>query len=72
MPIQRLLRDTQLEPARVEALNCAFKQALRSLGLVDRNDPLCDLVAKEVINFGAHGIHDPKEIAKAVVDRYSQ
>jgi hypothetical protein len=72
MPIQRLLKNSQLEPDRVKALNCAFTLALRSLGLVDRNDPICDLVAQEVIDIGAHGMRDPQEIAKAVVDRYSK
>ena len=72
MPINRLLKDSHLEPERVEALNRAFNLALQSLGLVDRNDPVCDLVAREIIKYGTDEIRDPREIAKAVVDRYGQ
>jgi hypothetical protein len=70
MPIQRLLKDSQIEPERVEALKRAFSLALSSLGLVDRNDPVCDIVAREIIRYGTDGTRDPREVAKAVVERY--
>ena len=71
MPINRLLKDSKLEPERVQALTRAFNLALQSLGLVDRNDPICDLVAREIIKYGTDEIRDPQQIAKAVVKRYS-
>jgi hypothetical protein len=39
------------------------------LGVVDRNDPLCDMVARMVIEVSATGISEPQEIAEMAVAR---
>lgn len=72
MPIQRLLKNTRLRPEQIEDLDRAFALALRALGLVDRNDPVCDLVARELISIGINGTREPKEIARVVVERYRE
>ena len=69
MPIKRLLAGYQLEPEEVEILIAAFNRALRSLGVVDRNDPLTELIAREVIEIGATGVRDPVEICKIAIRR---
>jgi hypothetical protein len=64
MPINRLLKRGQvLKPEEVERLNKAYSYALHSLSVVDRNDPLTELVAKKVIEVGATGVSDPLEIS---------
>ena len=63
----RLLTNSDLGPDEIENLNLAFRQALRSLHLVERNDPLTEVVAKKVIEIGATGIRDAAEIAKIAV-----
>lgn len=68
MPINRLLKDSKLKSDEVDRLNRAFEQALRSLHLVDRNDPLTDLVARKIIEISAAGVSDPAEIAKRAVE----
>ena len=50
MPINRLLANSKLEPEDVERLNCALLHALRSLSLVDRSDPLTEMIAKKIID----------------------
>jgi hypothetical protein len=45
MPINRLLKEGNFTPAEVERLNRAFALALTVLRLVDRNDPICEIVA---------------------------
>jgi hypothetical protein len=67
MPINRLLRDSKRDPKEIELLNQAFDQALRGLGLVDRNDPVCDIVARKIIEIADSGVHDPQKIAEATV-----
>ena len=52
MPINRILKDKRA-PEEIELLNKAFNHALNLLGVVDRNDPLCDIVARKVIEVGA-------------------
>ena len=55
MPIKRLLAGSELGPEEVEILTAAFNRALRSLGVVDRNDPLTELIARKIIEIGATG-----------------
>jgi hypothetical protein len=54
MPISRLLDETNLTPERRHVLQLAFDNTLRKLDLVDRNDPICDIVARKVIELGAN------------------
>jgi hypothetical protein len=68
MPINRLLKDRRA-PEEIELLNKAFNQALYLLGVVDRNDPFCDMVARKVIEVRATGISGPQEIAEIAVRR---
>ena len=70
MPINRLLRDGKIKPEEVERLNRAFTFTLRSLSLVDRNDPLCDMVARRVIEIDAAGTHDPRQIATRAMSEF--
>jgi hypothetical protein len=70
MTIRRLLQDNkQARPQDVERLNRAYRNTLRSLHLVDRNDPIAEIVAKTVIGIGATGVRDPSEISKIAVKR---
>ena len=69
MPIKRLFAGNQLGAEEVEILTAAFNRALRLLGLVDRNDPLTELIAREVIEIGATGVRDSVEICKIAIRR---
>jgi len=63
MPINRLIDASQLTPEEIERLRTAFDSALRKLRLVDRNDPICEIVARKVIQLGADGTRNAQEIA---------
>jgi hypothetical protein len=69
MPINRLLKEGNFTPAEVERLNQAFALALTVLGLVDRNDPICEIVASKIISTYAAGTREPEEIAQLAVAR---
>jgi len=64
MLINRLLNGSKLEPEQVERLIRALSMTLKSLHLVDRDDPVCEIVARKVIEIDKAGTHDPQEIAK--------
>ena len=64
MPINRLLQNSKLEPAEREVLNLAFIRALRLLHLKDRSDPICEIVARKIIEIGATGAGDPVVISE--------
>ncbi|MGY4195804.1 hypothetical protein ACVMIH_004341 [Bradyrhizobium sp. USDA 4503] len=67
MPINRLLKTGEYTPEQIELFNRAFSLALHSMGLVDRNDPLCEIVARKVIEIGKTGALDAKGVAEAAV-----
>ena len=69
MPINRLFRDGKIKPEEVERLNRAYTFTLKSLSLVDRNDPVCEIVARKIIEIDSSGTYDPKEIARLAVKR---
>jgi hypothetical protein len=71
MPINRLLRDSKINPDDVEVLTVAFNLALHELRLVDCDDPLCDIVARKVIEVGTDRtfVRDPQEIANRAAKR---
>lgn len=67
MPIARLLKSRQIGPKDSERLEQAFNLALRGLHLVDRNDPVCEIVAVKVIEIGLDGLRSPQDIAAQAV-----
>ena len=69
MPINRLFMDGKIRPEEVERLSRAYTFTLKSLSLVDRNDPVCEIVARKIIEIDAAGTYDPKEIARLAVKR---
>jgi hypothetical protein len=69
MSIRRLLKDSNLGPEEIDRLTTAYKQALRSLHLVDRGDPVAELVARKIIEIGATGVRDPAEISRIAVEQ---
>ncbi len=66
MTIRRLLTNNG-EPEDVRRLDRAYRHTLRSLYLVDRDDPVAEIVAKTVIEIGATGVRDPAEISRIAV-----
>ena len=66
MPIRRLLEGSGLGPDEVECLCRAYENALHTLHLVDRNDPVTEIVARKIIEIGKSG-GDPAEIARLAI-----
>jgi len=56
-----------LGPEEINRLATAYEQALQGIGLVDREDPLAEMVAKKVIEIAQTGVRDPKDIAALAV-----
>jgi hypothetical protein len=71
MPINRLLADSKLGPDEIKRLNTVFACALRSLSLVDRNDPLTKMVARKIIEIGATE-SDPIKISQTAVSHFNR
>ncbi len=50
--LSRLLEYSPLEREQIAVLKTAYEQTLQALHLVDRNDPVTEIVAKRVIEIG--------------------
>jgi hypothetical protein len=57
--IYRLLQNQAFEPDAIAAMTAAYEEAIRTLGLRDRSDPLTQLVAERIIEFAQRGERDP-------------
>ena len=71
MPINRLLKDSKLGAKEIARLNAAYSYALRELSLVDRNDPLTEMLARKIIEAGATET-DPAKISQIAVLYFKQ
>jgi hypothetical protein len=67
MPILRLLQNGAFGPEAVEALSISFDNACRDLGLVDRADPITELLARKIIEVAQTGERDPTIIQQQAI-----
>ena len=67
MAIYRLLQKSAFGPEEIRCMTTAYEDALRVLGLIDRNDPMTEILAKKIVEIAQTGERDPSRIrAKAV------
>ena len=64
MTIRRLLQYSSVPPEEMVSLRIAYQKTLKALDLVDRNDPISEIVAKQVIQIASMGVRDPAQICK--------
>lgn len=67
MPIYRLLQNMPFEPEEVANLVTAYERALKEIGLVDRNDPIAEMVAKKVMEVAQRGVRDAAQISELTI-----
>ena len=63
MAIYRLLQNSPLGPEEISILTEAYERTLRALSLVDRNDPITEMIAKKVIELGQRGVREPRQLS---------
>lgn len=70
MAIYRLLNGAEgaaFGPEVVKAMTLAYENALSALRLVDREDPVTEIIARRIVACAAAGETDPKLLCDAVV-----
>jgi hypothetical protein len=67
--IYRLLQKFLLGPEEIAALTGAYA---RALVLVDRNDPITELVAKKIIELGQRGVRDAKQLSDLAMNEVGE
>ena len=67
MPIIPLLQGRAYGPEDIKVMTTAFEGALNALGLMDRGDPLNELVARKIIEIAKTGErHHAFDVGSAV------
>jgi hypothetical protein len=62
MAIYRLIANGAFGPEEIEAMTAAYEAALVDLGLVDRDDPITEIVAAAIVTVTSMGERDPAVI----------
>lgn len=62
MAIYRLIAKGSFGPAEIEGMTAAYEAALLDLGLVDRDDPITEIVATAIVTITSKGERDPTTI----------
>jgi hypothetical protein len=67
MAIYRLLKKSTLEPEAISRITEAYEQALHTLCVKDRDDPLTGMIAKKIIKIAQAGVHDAAQLSALVI-----
>jgi hypothetical protein len=67
MPIYRLLQNVPMGPEEIARLTTAYEETLRTIGLVDRNDPITEMIARKIIEIGQMGVRDPMLLSELTI-----
>ena len=70
MPIRRLIERGAFEPELIAIVSDVFEDVLQALGLVDRQDPLTEMVAKKVIELAQTGERDPVRLRQLTLEAF--
>ena len=62
MAIYRLIANGSFEPEEIEVMTAAYEAALLALGLVDRDDPITEIVASAIVSITNRGERNPLTI----------
>jgi hypothetical protein len=67
MAIYRLLKNSTLAPEEINRIIAAYEQALHTLCVRDRDDPLTEMIAKTIIKIAQTGVHDAAQISALTI-----
>lgn len=62
MALYRLIANGTFGPSEIKAMTAAYEAALVDLGLVDRDDPITEIVATAIISITSMGEINPTTI----------
>ena len=68
MAIFRLLQNSPLGPDEIKVLTDAYERTLSALGLVDRNDPITEMIAKKIIDLSQRGVCESEKLSDMALE----
>ena len=70
MAIYRLLQNSPLGPEQIAILTDAYERTLVQLRLVDRSDPITELVARKIIELAQRGVRDAGQLSAMTITEF--
>jgi hypothetical protein len=70
MPITPFLRNEAFDPDLIDTMSAALTQACTTLGLVDRADPITEVVAHHIIKLAQRGIRTQTALYLATIEEF--
>ena len=63
------LRNCTLEPHEISRIIVAYEQALHTLCVKDRDDPLTEMIAKTIMKIAQTGGHEPAQLSALAIEQ---
>jgi hypothetical protein len=67
MPLTPYLKGAVFDPKEIEAMSAAFNAVCDSLQLINRDDPLTQIIARKVVEVAGTGERDPERLCDLVL-----
>jgi hypothetical protein len=67
MAIYRLLQNSALGPDEIDIMSAAYEATLKQLQLVDRADPVTQIIARKIIEITQTNERDPARISMLTI-----
>lgn len=67
MAIYRLLQEAAFDQEQIDVMTAAYEAALKLLHLVDRHDPVTELLAQKIIEITRSGEDRPEHICSRAI-----
>jgi len=72
MVLYRLLNaQGAFQPEQVAMMGDVFEDVLKTLGLVDRQDPLVDMIARKIIELAQTGVRDRVRLMQMTLEAFN-
>jgi hypothetical protein len=72
MPLTPFLKGIAFNPEATRAMGVAFEKVCAALRLVDRADPIVELVAKKIIELAQQGELNPDLLCEGVLKEFRE
>ena len=56
-----------MQPAEISRVTAAYEQALHTLCVKNRDDPLTEMIAKTIIKIAQTGVHDAAQLSALAI-----
>jgi hypothetical protein len=71
MAIYKLIANGSFGPDEIKVMSEAYEGSLIDVGILNREDPITELIAKSIVNVTATGERDPKKVMERALNALS-